>query len=43
MRQKPAYFIEAIEDGFFYPAAAEYLTNIIAAEDRRDHQRTGMN
>ena len=27
---------------FFYPVAADYLTNIIAAEDRRDLQRTRL-
>jgi hypothetical protein len=36
---KPAHVIQTMEDGFFYPAAADYLTNIIAAEDRRDRQK----
>ena len=40
---KPAYVIQTMDDGFFYPAAADYLTNIIAAEDRRDRQRTRLN
>ena len=31
---KPAYVIQTMNDDFFYPAAADYLTNIIAAEDR---------
>ena len=33
---KPAYVIQRTDNGLFYPAAADYLTNIIAAEDRRD-------
>jgi len=40
---KPAYVIQTMDDGFFYPAAADYLTIIIAAEDRRDRQRTRLN
>jgi hypothetical protein len=40
---KPAYVIQTRDDGFFYPAAADYLTNIIAAEDRRDCKRTRLN
>jgi hypothetical protein len=37
---KPVYVIQTMDDSFFYPAAANYLTNIIAAaEDRRDRQR----
>ncbi len=43
-RPKPAYVIQTTDDdGLFYPAAADYLTNIIAAEDRRDRQRTRFN
>ena len=37
---KPAYAIQAMDDGLFYPAAADNLINIIAADDRRERQRT---
>ena len=40
---KLAYVIQPTDDGpFFYPATADYLPNIIAAEDRRDHQKTRL-
>ena len=39
---KPAHVIQTTDDGLFYPAAANYLTNIIAAEDRRERKRTGL-
>ena len=42
-RLKPAYVIQTTDDGLFYPAAVDYLTNIIAAEDRRDRQKTRFN
>ena len=41
-RPKPAYLFQKMEDGFFYPASADYLTNIIAAKDRRGRQRTRL-
>ncbi len=39
---KPAYIIQTVDDGFFYLADTDYLTNIIAAKDRRDRQRTRL-
>jgi hypothetical protein len=33
---KSAFVIQTMDNSFFYPAAADYLTNVIAAEDRRD-------
>ncbi len=40
---KTACVIQTTDGGLFYLAAADYLTDIFVAEDRRDCQRTRMN